>query len=256
MPTTRFPAQAHANHAVPSAAATPPDSEAVKIDSAASPFVIIAAIPAALAFALGPAWLGAVLLVLPLAVLLFFRDPERTPPADATLILSPADGRVMYAGDGKPEEAPAGAWRQVTIFLSLFDVHINRTPAAGRVTRVEYIPGSFKAAFKPEARENERSEIWIDHHGVPIVVRQVVGVLARRVVCRVKPGDVVAPGARIGLMKFGSRMDVFVPATATLTVKAGDTVTAGETIVARLAPGSLDAEGRQATTGNVETTDR
>jgi phosphatidylserine decarboxylase len=214
----------------------------VKIDAAASPFVLIAAIPAVLAWWFGPLWLALALLVLPLAILLFFRDPERTPPTDPALILSPADGRVMYAGDGKPEEAPAGSWRQVTIFLSLFDVHINRTPAAGRVTRVEYIPGSFRAAFKPESRENERSEIWIDHHGVPVVFRQVVGVLARRVVCRIKPGDVVAPGARVGLMKFGSRMDVFVPVTATLTVKAGDSVTAGETVVARLVPGSVERD--------------
>jgi phosphatidylserine decarboxylase len=211
----------------------------VKFDPAAGPFVLIAAVPAAVSAFLGPPWLSIALLVLPLAILLFFRDPDRTAPQDPTLILSPADGRVMYAGDGKPDEAPPGSWRQVTIFLSLFDVHINRTPAAGRVTRVEYLPGSFRAAFKPDAHANERSEIWIDHHGVPIVVRQVVGVLARRVVCRVKPGDVVAPGARIGLMKFGSRMDVFVPATATLTVTAGQAVVAGETVVARLAPGSI-----------------
>jgi phosphatidylserine decarboxylase len=100
---------------------------------------------------------------------------------------------------------------------------------------VDYLPGSFRAAYHASAHANERSEIWLDAGGVPVVVRQVVGVLARRVVCRVKAGDRLAAGERIGLMKFGSRMDVFVPLSATLTVARGDTVRAGETVIARLA---------------------
>jgi phosphatidylserine decarboxylase len=174
--------------------------------------------------------------VLALAVGLFFRDPERVAPEDSRLVLAPADGTVMFAGPARPDEAPPGAWLQVTIFLSLFDVHINRTPVAGRVTRVEHRPGTFLPAYRAGAARNERSEIWIDHDGTSIVTRQVVGVLARRVVCRVRAGDVLAPGARIGLMKFGSRMDVFVPVTAALTVAAGQTVRAAVTVIARLAP--------------------
>ena len=125
----------------------------------------------------------------------------------------------------------------MTIFLSLLDVHIIRTPVARRVTRVDYVPGTFVPAYRDAARKNEHSEIWIEHGGQTVVARQVVGVLARRVVCRVKTGDELAAGERIGLMKFGSRMDVFVPPPATLTVTAGETVRGGETIIARLTSG-------------------
>lgn len=205
------------------------------IDRAALPFVALAALPAIAAALTGWLWIALILLVLPVAVALFFRDPERQSPADRALVLSPADGRVMHAGPARPLEAPPGDWLQVTIFLSVFDVHINRTPVAGRVERVEYVPGTFRAAFRHDSHENERSEIWIDHDGVPVVVRQVVGLLARRVVCRVAPGQQLAAGERIGLMKFGSRMDVFVPPDALLLVEKGARVRAGETPIARLA---------------------
>ncbi len=207
----------------------------MRIDRAGAPFIIAAALPALAAWLLGGPVVAAVLLILPVAIALFFRDPDRSSPADADAVLSPADGRVMYAGDARPEDAPSGAWRQVTIFLSPLDVHINRTPVSGRVTRVEYVPGTFVPAFKPESSKNEHSEIWLDHEGQVVVARQVVGVMARRVVCRLKTGDHVAPGARLGLMKFGSRMDVFVPTSAQLLTKAGETVRGGETVIARLA---------------------
>lgn len=202
--------------------------------------------PAVVSAAFGAIILAVVLVILPVAIALFFRDPERTSPDDAHLVLAPADGRVMFAGQDRPEEwpnghdgqeeCPPGSWQQVTIFLSLLDVHINRAPVAGRVTRVEYRAGRFLPAYQRAAFQNEQTEIWLDHAGTMIVARQVVGVLARRIVCRVKPGDLVRPGARIGLMKFGSRMDVFVPATATLRVKAGDTVKGGVTVIAELGP--------------------
>ena len=209
----------------------------MRIDRAAVPFVALAAAPAVVLAVAGWTALAAVSLLLPLGVALFFRDPERSPATDRRIVLAPADGKVMFAGDAPATGAPNGAWRQVTIFLSLLDVHINRTPVAGRVTRVEYVPGTFVPAYRDAARENEHSEIWIDHDGQTIVARQVVGVLARRIVCRVKTGDELAAGERIGLMKFGSRMDVFVPRSATLTVKAGEAVRAGETVIARLTSG-------------------
>jgi phosphatidylserine decarboxylase len=204
------------------------------IDRAARPFVLAAAVPSVVSLAMGAAASALVFAVIPVLVALFFRDPGRVPPADRSLVLSPADGKVMHAGTARPEEAPPGEWRQVTIFLSLFDVHINRTPVSGRITRVDHVPGSFLPAFRPESHRNEHSEIWIDH-----VTRQVVGVLARRVVCRVRPGDTLAPGDRIGLMKFGSRMDVFVPNDAEIGVKQGDRVRGGETVIARLRPGTV-----------------
>ena len=205
------------------------------IDSAAVPFVVIALVPVAIAVWIAPPVVAVLLLLLPIGVGLFFRDPDRSPPTDPALVLAPADGRVMHAGVARPAEAPKGEWRQVTIFLSVFDVHINRTPIAGRIQKVLKLSGSFVAAFKPDSHQNERSEIWIEQDGVIVVVRQVVGLLARRVVCRVVPGQVLAAGERIGLMKFGSRMDVFVPPSADVLVKTGDTVRAGESVIARLA---------------------
>jgi phosphatidylserine decarboxylase len=206
----------------------------VRIDPAGFPFVALAALPAAAAAVWAPAWVAVGLLLLPAGITLFFRDPDRSPPSDPRLVVAPADGTVLLAGDAAPDEAPAGAWRQVTIFLSLLDVHINRSPAAGTVTRLEFVPGTFLPAYRHEAHRNEHSEIWLDVDGTTVVTRQVVGVLARRVVCRLSVGEKVPLGGRIGLMKFGSRMDVFVPLGATLLVQAGAKVVAGETVIARL----------------------
>jgi len=181
--------------------------------------------------------LGAVLLVLAAFFTFFFRDPDRaTPPTlKDTDVLAPADGRVLVAGDVIPEGAPPGSWKQISIFLSPMDVHVNRVPASGRVTRVTVTPGRFLPAYRHDAGSvNERSEIWIDHHGQPIVTRQIVGMLARRVVCRLADGDDVRAGQRLGIMKFGSRMDVFVPHDATITVHVGATVRGGETVIAVL----------------------
>ena len=210
----------------------------MRIDAAGLPFIALAAVPALLALWFGRLPLAAslVLFLLPLLIALFFRDPERQAPAARDLVLAPADGRVMFAGPARADEAPPGAWLQVTIFLSVLDVHINRTPVAGRVTRVDHVPGKYLPAYRHDSHRNEHSEIWIDHDGQSVVTRQVVGLLARRVVCRVRSGDALAPGARIGLMKFGSRMDVFVPPTATLVVAAGESVRGGETVIARLSP--------------------
>jgi phosphatidylserine decarboxylase len=124
----------------------------------------------------------------------------------------------------------------VSVFLSPLDVHVNRMPVAGVVTKVHYHPGRFLPAYRADAGDvNEYTEVWIDHGGQPVVVRQIVGVLARRVVCRTAEGAEVRAGDRFGVMKFGSRMDVFVPASARITVNVGDRVLAAVTVVARLA---------------------
>jgi phosphatidylserine decarboxylase len=140
---------------------------------------------------------------------------------------------VLVAGAAEAASAPPGAWKQVSIFLSPIDVHINRIPIDGRVTRVDYTPGRFLAAYRPEsARVNERNEVWIEREGGTVVCRQVVGVLARRLVCRVAPGAQVRTGERYGLMKFGSRIDLYLPPSATLRVAVGDRVRSGESVVA------------------------
>ena len=192
--------------------------------------------PAAVLFAARrPGWAVA-LAVLGVLLALFFRDPDRQAPADPLAVVAPADGRVVHAGKAEPDTAPPGEWRQVSIFLSPLDVHVNRIPVSGRVTRVVYRPGRFLPAYRrAAATENERNEIWIDHFGQTIVCRQVVGVLARRIVCRIRAGAEVQAGHRFGIMKFGSRMDLFTPPSAALRVDVGDAVRGGETVLAVLA---------------------
>ena len=168
---------------------------------------------------------------------LFFRDPDRRcdvvrAPADD--VLAPADGLVVVAGDPEPGVAPPGDWQQVSIFLSPVDVHVNRSPYRGTVTRFDYRPGAFLAAFRERSSlDNERSEIWVVDGDRQIVFRQVVGVLARRIVTRTKVGAHLDTGERMGLMKFGSRMDVFVPPDCTVLAARGDRVRGGETVIAR-----------------------
>jgi len=208
----------------------------MKIDKAGLPFIAGALVPAAvLAGTRRYAWATG-FGVLAAFFAYFFRDPERIIPSAPGLVVSPADGRVVIAGPSDGRWSPPGQWQQVTIFLSPMDVHMNRTPIGGRVTRIEYRPGKFLPAYKENASENELNEIWIDHNGESVVVRQIVGVLARRVVCRVNEGQHLQRGERIGLMKFGSRMDVFLPKRAHLLVSVGQTVVGGETVLARLTP--------------------
>jgi phosphatidylserine decarboxylase len=221
----------------------------MRIDSAGWPFILGAAVVAAFAWLLTGPLLGLPLLVLCSFLLFFFRDPDRVHNAPPSAVLSPADGRVMVAGQPTGEAAPPGTWQQVSVFLSPMDVHVNRIPVSGRVTRVEYHPGRFLPAYKKESGDlNERSEVTIDHSGQPIVVRQIVGVLARRVVCRTREGLDVKAGERYGVMKFGSRMDVFVPADARLHVRVGDTVVGGVTVIATLTSshGEDDKSGLEA----------
>jgi phosphatidylserine decarboxylase len=208
------------------------------LDRAGWPFILGALLLALLvAWWLGRVW------ALPLLLLagffaFFFRDPDRIVPTAAHLVVSPADGRVMIVGDPPFTGAPPGDWQLVSIFLSPMDVHVNRTPVEGRVAKVEYHPGRFLPAYKTEAgTHNEWTEVWFDRGGTIVVCRQIVGILARRIVTRLQVGQTVARGERFGVMKFGSRIDLFLPRSAALTVKAGDRVVGGESIVARLEEG-------------------
>jgi phosphatidylserine decarboxylase len=210
----------------------------LRIDSAGFPFIAGALVVAILVAAMGSWWLALPWLVLAAFFLFFFRDPQRVSPSTAAAVLSPADGRVLVAGPAVADSAPPGSWQQISIFLSPMDVHVNRIPASGTVTQVSFKPGRFLPAYKHDAGSaNERSEIWIDHHGQLVVARQIVGMLARRVVCRVAAGTEVRAGDRFGIMKFGSRMDVFVPMDATILVKVGEMVRGGETVIAMLHSG-------------------
>ena len=206
------------------------------LDRAGWPFILGALILAlVVAWWLGRLW-AAPFVVLAAFFVFFFRDPHRTVPTGPNLVVSPADGRVMIVGAPPFPGAPAGDWQLVSIFLSPLDVHINRTPVEGRVAKVEYHAGKFLPAYQTAAgTHNEWTEVWFERQGTTIVCRQIVGILARRIVTRLTVGQQVARGERFGVMKFGSRIDLFVPRSATLTVKAGDRVVAGESVVAKTA---------------------
>jgi phosphatidylserine decarboxylase len=207
----------------------------MRIDPAGWPFILGAFLPALLVAWLGsPAW-AVPLAVLGLFFLYFFRDPDRRTGGAPADVISPADGRVVVAGQAVADAAPPGAWRQISIFLSPMDVHVNRAPIAGRVTKVEYRPGKFLPAYRREAAtDNERNEVWIDHEGHTVVCRQVVGILARRIVCRVQAGAELRAGQRFGVMKFGSRIDLYLPPDSILRVAVGDRVQSGVTVLATL----------------------
>ena len=210
----------------------------MRIDPAGLPFIAGSLVPGVACLAAKRPRLALSFAAVAGFMAFFFRDPERVPLRGDHLVLAPADGRVMVAGEPEPGVAPAGDWRQVSIFLSPLDVHVNRMPFSGRVGHVEYRPGRFLPAYEAgAASENERSEVWIHQGERTVIARQIVGILARRVVCRAIAGTDVRAGDRFGLMKFGSRMDVFVPREAQLDVRVGDRVRAAETVLARFPVG-------------------
>ena len=199
------------------------------------PFILSAAVLALVAYAVG--WKGSGLLLgfFALTFLGFFRDPDRVPPDGQGLILSPADGRIVEIRE-MTEETSGNRATRVSIFLSLFDVHINRSPVQGLVEQVEYRSGEFLAAFKEAASEkNERNMLRIrDAEGRVFGVVQVAGLLARRIVCYVTEGDSLLRAQRFGLIMFGSRVDLFLPQGVELAVIEGQKVKGGRTVIGRL----------------------
>ena len=174
--------------------------------------------------------LTAIPVVLAAFFLWFFRDPSRKVPSAPGLVVSPGDGKVEEA---EWIETTGGSRIRVTIFLNVFNVHVNRVPVGGTVTVVDYRKGQFLNAMKPEsAVHNEQTMISIDAGGYSVSFKQIAGLLARRIVCNLKVGDRVERGQRMGLIKFGSRVDVLMPAEAQLRVKVGDHVKGGSSVLA------------------------
>jgi phosphatidylserine decarboxylase len=185
-------------------------------------------------FLFGPAgvltWLAWILAGLSLFVAFFFRDPNRVPPEDERLLVAPGDGKVVEVG---PSSSDPGR-NQVGIFLSIFDVHINRSPLAAVVARIRYTPGQFLAAYRKEAStSNERNELELEDGNYRVTVRQIAGVVARRIVCSARESERLGRGERFGLIQFGSRMEVVLPPDTEVLVKVGDRVKGGETPIAR-----------------------
>jgi phosphatidylserine decarboxylase len=179
-------------------------------------------------------WIG---LIVTAWVAYFFRDPKRVTPVAPDLVVSPADGRVSAVTIGvAPKELGLGetSRRRVSIFMSVFDCHVNRAPVAGTVSKIVYTPGKFINAELDKASEgNERNGFVIDTAHGPIGVVQIAGLVARRILCFAKEGDSLAPGERIGMIRFGSRLDVYLPVAANVLVAEGQTAIAGETVIAR-----------------------
>lgn len=175
---------------------------------------------------------------LAILVALFLRDPDRVAPADSGVIVSPADGRVLSVREVEEPLFIGGRARLVSIFLSIADVHVNRSPIAGEVVFQRYVPGRFVAAYRDKIEEiNERNYIGIRGQ-VDALVVQIAGLVARRIVCWPKVGDRLAAGERLGLIRFGSCTQVYLPFEVSVTVSEGDRVRGGETVIGRL-PGAV-----------------
>lgn len=176
-------------------------------------------------------WAGGILVFLGLFVLFFFRDPQRTPPADLNTIVSPADGRVMEIVE-EPLNGKPG--RRISVFLSIFDVHVNRSPIAGRITAIEYRTGKFYAAMRGRASaENEQNSFFVQGDRGEVVFKQIAGWIARRIVCWKAVGDSVTRGERVGMIRFGSRMDIWLPEGVEIVTRPGQHVAGGTSILAR-----------------------
>ncbi len=201
------------------------------------PFIIACWVAGFLAWLLGWGLLAGLGALTGLFFLYFFRDPERVVPQDAAAIVSPADGRVILVDEVREEKFLQGPAKRVAIFMNVFDVHVNRAPVAGAVAASEHTSGRFLAAFKEETEQtNERqATLLMADQGAKVLVVQIAGLLARRIIPYRRPGDHLDRGERLGMICFGSRVDVYLPTTSEVLVKKGDHLKAGESIVARWA---------------------
>src|SRR4051812_25462900 len=205
-------------------------------------FIAIAALIAAGTFALAlnrrswPLWLLAfILTVLALWVAYFFRDPERSGPRGERVVIAPADGKVVLIQEVDEPTFMSGRTKRISIFMNVFNVHVNRYPVSGTVRYVKYNPGKFlNAAVEKSSSENEQMSVGIETGGSRILVRQIAGLIARRIVTYSKEGEQVEQAQRMGLIRFGSRVDVFLPMDAEIKAKIGDMTIAGSTVIAEL----------------------
>lgn len=211
-------------------------NEGVPIVKEGLPFLGLA-LMASVAFWIGGWWpLSVFFLALSLFIAFFFRNPERLAPVGAQLVCSPADGKVIFVGLAKENEFIKEEVQKVSIFMSIWNVHVNRVPIDATVKNIKHHRGRFMAAFEDRAsEENERNCMLLETaKGVKIVLVQVAGLVARRIVCYPNVGAFILKGQRFGLIRFGSRCDIYFPKEAQILVKTGDTVLGGETLLAEL----------------------
>ena len=205
-------------------------------------FIVVAALIAAGAYALAYGrrswllWLVAfALTVVALWVAYFFRDPERTGPRGDRMVIAPADGRVLSITEVNEPDFMGGPCRRISIFMNIFNVHVNRYPVSGTVRYLRYNPGKFlNAAAEKASLDNEQQSVGIESGTTRVMTRQIAGLIARRIVTYSKLGDRAEQGARMGMIRFGSRVDVFIPLSATVRVAVGDVTMAGTTLLAEV----------------------
>jgi phosphatidylserine decarboxylase len=216
----------------------PAGVSAYPIARAGYPFIFAAAFSTAVFALIDFSVLAVIGLVVTLCICGFFRDPDRVIPNRSGAVVSPADGKVIIAGPADNTPYFEGPCQQVSIFMSVFNVHVNRIPCAGTVRNIGYRPGRFFAAHRRKASlENEQNAVYIQTgENRSITVVQVAGLIARRIICRVQPDDRVQRGQRFGMICFGSRLDVYLPRDVSLQVAVGDKIQAGTTIIAQLPP--------------------
>ena len=204
----------------------------IPVASEGWPFIIPLAVLTVLFFAFGWKNIGCVSLVLTLFILFFFRDPERSVPEGKDVVVSPADGKVIVVKDIYEPDYLKQDVKQISIFLSVFNVHVNRAPYGGTVETVRYNPGRFHVASVDKASlDNEQTAVVIANGKHKVLVKQIAGLIARRIVCYAKPGDMIKTGERYGLIRFGSRVDIFLPKEAELKVKVGDRIKGARDII-------------------------
>ncbi|MBI5236097.1 MAG: phosphatidylserine decarboxylase family protein [Deltaproteobacteria bacterium] len=199
------------------------------------PFIVASLVPVAVAWIIGLVWLELIFIPPAVFVIAFFRDPEREIPNEAAGIVSPADGRVIKAEIIRDDRFLGTDALKISIFMNVFNVHVNRASASGKIVKIIYNPGKFfNASFDKASLENEQNAVILETpDGRRIAMNQIAGLIARRIVCRVNTGDSLEKGARFGLIRFGSRVDVFLPVDCVPSVKVGDKVSAGSSIIAR-----------------------
>jgi phosphatidylserine decarboxylase len=214
----------------------PQSQFAFPLAKAGWPFIGIAAFATAVFSLIGIAWLALPGLLATFFICYFFRNPDRVIPDQTGVIVSPADGKVIKVEDVSNSRLVEGPSKKISIFMSVFNVHINRIPYNGSITKIAYFPGKFFSANLDKAsRHNEHNAVYLQSdEGAQICFVQIAGFIARRIICHLNEGDDVTRGQRFGLICFGSRLDVYLPQTAGVSVSAGDRVSAGTSVIGNL----------------------
>ncbi len=213
-----------------------PSTTAFPIERAGYPIIFAAALTTFVLALLSITWAAIAALVITFFICFFFRDPDRVIPDGENLVVSPADGKIISIIPDTENPHAKGRWTKISIFMSVFNVHVNRVPLSGKITKISYFPGKFFSANLDKAsKENEHNALLLkSDQDQMICFVQIAGLIARRIICKVQEGDEVKKGQRFGMICFGSRLDVYLPVSTSLKVSKGDKVSAGVSALGEL----------------------